>query len=746
MHPVLRRQLKRLHLLDAPPEKEAWLALLEKISLAYEQADAERYLLERSLKISSREMTELYERQQQQLGARLHAVLQAIPDHLFVMDVRGRLLEKLAGPTGESGFAPNAVVGKAVSEVFDPEVAERIKDAIQKSITVDAEQAIEFSVLREGVKRAYEGRLIPLLGPQEESLLVFLVRDISGRVEREGMARLLDLVLSQASEGIVIVRGRDRRVLYANQAVSAVLGYAPEELTVGGEGFLRHELDQALCDDICVEATKSRHVQKEVSIHDRTGGAREVWLSIDTLRDTRGEIEFYVALITDLTELHQSRKRLAYQATHDMLTGLPNRDYLNEHLEHVLLRSRRQNTPAALLLLDLDRFKHINDSLGHLVGDEVLVEAARRIDRACRKEDFVARLGGDEFVVVLDDLDSETAAGRVAEKIVQAFAEPIVLQDRGELYVTPSIGIQVFPEAVDEGVADLLKHADSAMYEAKGRGGNRFHYHHPELTRKAVERLELERLLRTAINERELVVYYQPQYGVRKRDIQGMEALVRWRLKDGSMRMPGEFIPIAELSGLIVNLGFQVFEQVCQQIAAWEEAGVEYQQVAVNVSARQLADATFVQRLDELLEKYRVPRGSLELEVTESIEVPSGSTQMKNIQQMQASGLRMAVDDFGTGHSSLVNLKLLPLSCIKIDQSFVRDVGRDPSDETIIRAMVAMARELGLETVAEGVEEEQQLDFLRELGCDRVQGFLLGRPVPAEEMTRLLSVEPDIVS
>ena len=739
VHRVLRRQLKRLGLsAEAPPEAAAWRALLERVSTAYEQADSERYLMERSLRISSREIAELYERQQQQLGARLAAVLRAIPDYLFVLDTEGRCLEQLAGSPEGTLFDPQALVGGTVEQAFPPDVAARIMAAVREAVARDAEQTVDYEYPANGGTAVHEARLIPLRDADEQTLLIFLVRDISERAEREGMARLLDTVLSQASEGIVIMRGADRRVLYANDAVSRVLGYTPEQLAAGGEGFIRHEADQAVRDRLCKLAGSGRHMQQEVTVHDRNGNPHEIWLSVDTLRDARGEVEFYVALINDLTELHQSRKQLAHQATHDALTGLPNREFLNEHLDNVIARVRRQGSQAALLLLDLDRFKHINDSLGHLVGDEVLIEAARRIDRACRREDFVARLGGDEFVVLLEGLDAETDAGRVAEKILQAFADPIVLSEGGELHVTPSIGVRVFPETAGEDAAELLKHADSAMYEAKARGGNCFQFHHAELTRRAVELLERERSLRRAIDQDQLVVHYQPQFSVFGPEIRGMEALVRWRLEDGSLRMPGDFIPIAELSGLIVNLGLQILEEVCRQIAAWEAAGIEYHLVAVNVSARQLADPGFGPRLQALLEKYRIPRGRLELEVTESVEVPEGSIRMQNIERIEAAGLRLAVDDFGTGHSSLVNLKRLPLSCVKIDRSFVRDVGRDPGDEAIIRAMIAMAKELGIETVAEGVEEEQQLAFLREIGCDRIQGYLLGRPVPPEEMTRLL--------
>ncbi len=740
MHRVLKRQLRRLGLSpEGQPGADAWEAFLEVVSAAYEQADEERYLIERSLEISSREMSELHERQRRLMGQRLHAVLSAIPDFLFLLDAEGRYLEILAGSRDEMLLEPEEIIGRTLSDVLEPPVASNVKAALDLALKEQGIGAVEYTLGKGEEERVYEARLIPFAGEQGEAQALMLVRDITDRVASEGVSRLLDTVLSQAGEGIVVVRGHDRHVMYANEAVSEILGYSPSELTRDGEGFLRHELDAALCEEICAEAHQTRHLKKEITIHDRSGQKREIWLSIATLRGENGEVDFFVALLNDLTELHLSREKLAYQATHDNLTGLPNREYLREALEHLVSRRRRQEMQAALLLLDLDRFKQINDSLGHMAGDQVLRETARRLSEVVRDEDLVARLGGDEFVVVLDDLRNGALAGRVAEKILAAFSGVMTLENGVELHIEPSIGVALLSDLEDgQDHEDLIKHADSAMYAAKERGGNRFQYYQREMTLQVVEQLQTEQALRQAIRRRELEPYYQPQFDTETGAIAGMEALVRWPQADGSLRMPGEFIPIAELTGLVVDLGLLMLDKVCAQIAEWTRMGLDCQLVAVNVSARQLDQLDFPANLGELLDYHGTSPLRLELEITESVEVPPGSTRMKNVEKLQGMGMRLAVDDFGTGHSSLANLKRFPLSCIKIDRSFVRDVGIDPSDEAIIRAMLAMAKELGLDVVAEGVEEQRQLDFLRQLGCNRAQGYLLGHPVPAGVMTGLL--------
>lgn len=720
LHPTLARQLHDLSLSpDMPPSARSWCHLLEQVSRAYAEMEAS---------------SDPYERP---LGVRLQALLQAIPDFLFLVDEQGCYLEMLAGDPARLLIPVEVLLGRRFDEVMQEPIAARLMQALHATLADGEVRTVEYGLHRGDEERIYEGRMVRVTTGEAPQVL-FLVRDVSASVESEGVARMLQTVLSQASEGIVIVRGQDRRVLYANDAVTDTLGYTPEELMAEGEGFLRHELDQALCDELCQLARNRDAVKKEAAIHDKEGGERKVWLSIDTLRNSAGEIDFFVCLLTDLTEIERSRQMLAYQAAHDSLTGLPNRTSLRERLGQALARARRHDASGAVLLLDLDRFKHINDSLGHGVGDEVLCQAAARIDGACREEDFVARLGGDEFVVVLEDLQSPTQAGRVAEKILQAFREPLRLKGEEELHVTPSIGVCVFPDD-EEDADDLVRRADAAMYEAKGRGGNSFDFHHPDMTERARRHLEIERALRLAIAEDRLEVHYQPQFDLASGSLASMEALVRWRLPDGRLRPPGEFIGVAELSGLIVPLGYWVVEAVCRQIRAWHEAGLGCTQVAINVSARQLAEPAFAGRVSELLAQYGVPSTCVELEVTESIEVPPGSIRMRNIEQLREAGLRLAVDDFGTGHSSLANLKRFPLSALKIDQSFVQDVGRDPSDEAIIRAIIAMAKALGLETVAEGVEHELQLAFLRELGCDRVQGYLPGRPMPADEMAELLA-------
>lgn len=742
MHRVLKRQLRRLGLSPTVhAQADTWEAFLEVVSAAYEQADEERYLTERSLEISSREMSELHERQRRLMGQRLHAVLKAIPDFLFLLDSEGRYLEILSGNRDELPESGD-IIGRTLFDVLEKSVASEIMALLEQTLKQGSIGAVEYTSTKEGDERVFEARLIPFVGEHGETQALMLVRDITDRVAGEGMSRLLDTVLSQAGEGIVVLRGHDRQVMYVNEAVIDILGFSPTEEIPARESLLQHELDTILSEQIFIQARQTRHLKTEITIRDRNGQKREIWLSIATLRGADGEIDFFVVMLNDLTELHLSREELAYQATHDHLTGLPNREYLKEALEQLVYRRRQLDMQTALLLLDLDRFKQINDSLGHMAGDQVLRETARRLKAVVRDDDLVARLGGDEFVVVLGNLPSDALAGRVAEKILAAFSDVIKLEDGVELHVEPSIGVAMLSDISDgQGYEDLIKHADSAMYAAKACGGNCYQYYQPEMTRKVVAQLQIEQALRQAIRLRQPEPYFQPQFDTHNGTISGMEALVRWPQPDGSMRMPAEFIPIAELTGLVIDLGLLMLDKVCAQIAEWTRMGLECHLVAVNVSARQLDQLDFPATLGKLLDQHGISPMHLELEITESVEVPPGSTRMKNVEKLQGMGMRLAIDDFGTGHSSLANLKRFPLSCIKIDRSFVRDVGIDPGNEAIIRAMLAMAKELGLDVVAEGVEEQQQLDFLRKIDCNRVQGYLLGRPMPAEEMTLLLQAQ-----
>jgi len=437
-------------------------------------------------------------------------------------------------------------------------------------------------------------------------------------------------------------------------------------------------------------------------------------------------------------------KDLARAAFYDPLTGLPNRTLFMDRLEQALLRAQRHNERGALFYLDLDRFKHINDSLGHSIGDGLLHQVANSLRRLLREEDTVARLGGDEFVVLLTGLGADADAAflhaqTLAAKLLQHLCRRYPV-DGHELYVSISVGITLFPENAHT-TQDLLKQADAAMYEAKDRGGNAFHFYVPSLQAAADQRLQMENDLRSALEDGELVLYYQPQVDSERNGVLGAEALLRWERPGHGLTHPDDFIHIAEETGLILAIGEWVIREACRQIRAWdaESSRPPLPQVSVNVSPRQFRQPDFVQRVTGILAETGVSPGRIVLELTERILLEDMEGAAERIRELQASGVRFCIDDFGMGYSSLAYLKNLPVEALKIDRSFVRDVPTDPNDVAIVETIIAMAWRFGLKVIAEGVETEEQLNFLAARGCDAYQGHLHSQAMPAGEFERYLS-------
>ena len=430
-------------------------------------------------------------------------------------------------------------------------------------------------------------------------------------------------------------------------------------------------------------------------------------------------------------------RRLVHQAHHDALTGLPNRVLLEDRLGLALAQARRHGTELALLVLDLDGFKVINDTLGHGAGDQLLQDVADRLARAIRASDTLARLGGDEFAVILHPVPGPQAAARVAEKLLACFQEPFRV-DGVPHTVSASMGLAFCPQDGEDG-ATLLRHADAAMYRAKAKGKGNCQCYTPELQERLQERMELERRLRKALEDREFRLHYQPQFRPDGRLV-GFEALLRWDHPELGMIPPSRFIPVAEECGLILPLGRWVLEEACAQMLRWRAAGAEDLRVAVNVSSIQFSDPGWVETVAQTLTRLGLPPACLELELTESLVMDPGSEAGTRLRRLQAMGIRLAVDDFGTGYSSLSYLHRLPVGLLKIDQSFVRafQPGTGEREGALLQAIVALARSLGLQVVAEGVETPDQRDFLAELGCDALQGYLLGRPAPPEAFEGLL--------
>jgi diguanylate cyclase (GGDEF)-like protein/PAS domain S-box-containing protein len=525
----------------------------------------------------------------------------------------------------------------------------------------------------------------------------------------------------------------DGRILEVNEALAHIFGYERDEFLKQSAYdlyFSREERQRLL---VRLREQKSLS-NMEVRLRHRNGNP--IWvLENMTLLET-GDGSVIEGTIIDITDRKAAQEQIEYQAYHDVLTSLPNRLLFRDRITVALAHARRSRRAVAVMFLDLDQFKLVNDTLGHTVGDGLLRGAADRLVECVRADDTVARMGGDEFTILLSDIPDMRAAATVAQKVLESISRPIDV-DGHELFITTSIGIALFP---DDGMdtETLLKNADRAMYRAKEMGRNNYQF----ATRGAVEasagRLSLERSLHHAFDRQEFVVYYQPMIEIDSRRVVGAEALIRWRHPDVGLMSPDEFIPIAEDCGLIFPIGEWVLRTACAQMKSWHRAGHQELHVAVNLSARQFQQHDLNSMIERILQETGLPAQALDLEITESTAMQNAEMSLGIMLRLKQMGVRISIDDFGTGYSSLSYLKRFPIDTLKIDQNFVRDLTQGSSDGEIITAVISMARALKLKVVAEGVETEEQLAFLRSQHCETIQGFLYSRPLPAEEFEAVL--------
>ncbi len=565
---------------------------------------------------------------------------------------------------------------------------------------------------------------------------VVMVQDISERKRLEDDLRLSATVFEHAAEGVMIVDAATE-IVAVNRTFSEITGYAADEVRGRNPRFLQSGKTSA--------DTYRRMWQ---SVADQGFWRGEIWnrrkdgtlfaelLTISAVRDDDDNLTHYVGLISDITTIKRSQESLDYQAHHDPLTDLPNRLLFEDRLDHALQRVRRDDRQLAVLFVDLDRFKIINDTLGHPVGDDVLCAVGKRLQTSLRECDTVARLGGDEFILLLESVASEDDAAVVAGKLLDDFRDPVFAAGQ-EFVVSASIGISLYPrDGVD--VATLVRNADAAMYRAKEQGRNSFEFYHAELTSTARKRFRLESELRRALERKELDLHYQPQRTLDDGRMAGAEVLLRWRHPERGPVSPAEFIPLAEESGLIVEIGQWVLETASAQLAQWIRAGLAPPPLAVNVSEVQMRRGNLLAVVADIIERHALPPGHLELEITEGFIMHQSDERVAQLAGLREMGVSLAIDDFGTGYSSLSYLKRFPIDKLKIDQSFVRGLPGDSDDAAICRAIIAMGRSLGLRTVAEGVESPAQQEFLRLAGCEFMQGYLYAEPMPAEEFERRL--------
>ena len=528
-------------------------------------------------------------------------------------------------------------------------------------------------------------------------------------------------------------------MLSANQALAQLFGYdTPAELMAGRTDIA----DQGYVDPGARELFH-RLAEENGSVRDleyqayRKDGSK-IWLreNARVVRDAGGATLYYEGTLADITDRKVAEERVQYLAYYDALTGLPNRTLLQDRLAKALAGARRQKDKVALLFLDLDRFKNVNDSLGHSLGDLLLQEVAERLKRWAREQDTVARLGGDEFLIVLTDVKDIADAAVAAERLMDILIAEFVVQGH-PLGIACSLGISIFPEHGADGET-LIKNADAAMYSAKEHGRNNFRFFTEEMNAQVVEQLTLENSLRLAIERKEFFLAYQPQMDIGTGRITGLEALLRWQHPELGLVPPDRFIPIAESSGLILRLGEWVLQTACSQARQWQDEGLLAVPVAINVSAVQFRQEDFSKLIGRVLLETGLTSQYLELELTESLLLSDAGVTFAVLQELKAMGLKLAIDDFGTGYSSLSYLKRFPISKLKIDRSFIRDIAVDPDDAAITTAIIAMAKQLKLKVIAEGVEDEAQLLFLRENHCDEIQGYYFSKPLTAEAVTDLL--------
>ena len=476
--------------------------------------------------------------------------------------------------------------------------------------------------------------------------------------------------------------------------------------------------------------------QGEIWDRRKNGEVNPRWLSISSVIDETGRIVRYIGLFSDISVMKQTQDQLYRMAHYDSLTGLPNRRFFHDRLQGDLEQARRGKEIVALMFVDLDGFKLINDNLGHRAGDLLLREVSDRIKECVRESDMVARMGGDEFTVILSQLKSSHSAVLVARKILKRIYEPVMLEGQ-ELFVSSSIGISVFPEDADV-LEGLLQCADTALYKAKEMGKNGYQFFSREMNQRAMERLILQTQIRQGLAAREFSVFYQPQFNALTGVLVGLEALVRWQNPVMGLVSPDQFIPMAEETGLIHELGEQVIRQVCSQGRQWLQEGLRPVRIAVNISPHQLRREEFVPMIESVVGESGFPFTLLEFELTESVLIEDNPRDLEKLHRLKENGALLAIDDFGTKYSSFSYLKRLPVDRLKIDRSFVQDLPGNSSGTEIASAIIAMSRALNLEVVAEGVETREQADFLRERGCHYLQGYYCGRPVRAEELRPLL--------
>lgn len=568
-----------------------------------------------------------------------------------------------------------------------------------------------------------------------EHLAYQLAIAVASVEERDRLERFR-ILAEHANEAILFI-DLDGQIIDANESAESMYGYSRKELlTLNIEAFWL-SIEREHAEELLTGSVNG--LQYETNHKTKTGKVFPVEVGIKGA-NLKGK-SLILAVIRDISERREAEEVIWYKAHYDELTGLPNRLLFNEHLKGELVQAKKNQTQCALILLDLDQFKLINDSLGHHLGDQLLKLVAKRIE-SLHVGGTLGRFGGDEFVLLLSNLEQIEDAENVARRILQVFVTPFFL-DGNEVFITPSLGISFYPEDAED-IETLTKQADTAMYHAKELGRNNYQFFTKALNAKIQERLALENSLRKALEREEFVLYYQPQVDLQTGEVNGVEALIRWNSPERGLISPGVFIPIAEETGLIVPMGEWILRTACIQSLKWQEQGYPALRMSVNISARQFSEPQFIEKVAEVIQETGMDPQRLEIEITESIAMEYAGDSMEQLHRLKQLGVRIAIDDFGTGYSSMNYLRKLPIDTLKVDQSFVQDIGIDENGEAIVVTIIHLAQSLNLKVIAEGVETEKQQVFLRTNSCDEMQGYLFCKPMPPVEIEKYLHMKKNL--
>lgn len=661
----------------------------------------------------------------------ISATLNAIPDLLFEVDLQGKYYDYHSPRVHLLAAQPETFLGKTVRDILPPQAAQTCLLALQEANEKGFSYDMQIELLLPQGKSWFELSISKKLEVDEENpRFIVLSRDITQRKKSEDQLLILSQAVEQSPNTIVIT-DLDANIEYANAAFVKTTGYALNEVIGKNPNLLHSEkTPSATYADMWEHLTRGENWQGEFINRRKDGTEYIEFINIAPVRQKDGKTTHYMAIKEDISQRKQAEERIHYLVNFDPLTGLPNRLQMDNHLQYALSLAKRNDGFFAVLFLDLDHFKNINDTLGHSIGDKLLIELSKRLTVSLRDQDTVSRMGGDEFIILLPSSDAHGTI-QVAKKLLDSIAQSFFIE-KYQLSITASIGIALYPnDGVD--IEMLSKNADTAMYRAKDEGRNSYCFFTPEMQANAQRILQLSNALHHALERNELHLVYQPQLCASGKRVVGAESLLRWQHPEFGTVSPGEFIPIAEENGMILSIGEWVLRTAIFQAKSWIDNGYLPMIIAVNISALQFRHPNLPDLITSILEEVGLPPQYLEIELTEGIAMHNPQIAINTMNDLHERGIRMSIDDFGTGYSSLSYLKKFKVYKLKIDQSFVHDISTDPEDKAIVSAIINMARSLELQTIAEGVETLEQLEYLREQGCDEIQGYYYSKPLLPQE-------------